>query len=70
MTKTDEDTAFLTPDDIAERLHPLTRQTVIRMARRGDLPMFKIANRWFMRPETFDAWRATRDAGLTLGRSA
>lgn len=68
--KTEIDTKLMTADDVAAALYPLTRQTVIRMARRGEIPMFKTANRWHMNPETFDQWRLARDAGLTLGRSA
>jgi len=64
------DETLLTPDDIAAAMPPLTRQTVVRLARRGEIPMFKVANRWFMNAETFEQWRLAMDAGLKLGRSA
>jgi excisionase family DNA binding protein len=64
-----EDNKILTADDLADELM-FSRQTVIRMARAGELPMFKVRNRWLMTSETFDSWKRAREVGLTIGRSA
>ena len=60
---------ILTADDLADELM-FSRQTVIRMARAGELPMFKIRNQWRITASAFDQWKRAREVGLTIGRSA
>ena len=46
---------LLTPEDIAELLQ-VDRETVYRMARRGDLPAIKVARHWRFRAAGIDRW--------------
>lgn len=39
------------------RIHPKTLQ---RMARRGEIPAYQIAHRWYFRASELDAWLKSR----------
>ena len=41
--------------DVAERLE-LSTNTVYTLAQRGELPAFKLAGKWRVRPEALEAW--------------
>jgi excisionase family DNA binding protein len=45
----------LTPEDVAALLG-IDRETVYRMARRGDLPAFKVSSRWRFLPSQLQRW--------------
>ena len=45
----------LTPEDVAVLLQ-IDRETVYRMARRGDLPAFKVSSRWRFLPSRLQRW--------------
>jgi excisionase family DNA binding protein len=45
----------LTPEDVAVLLG-IDRETVYRMARRGDLPAFKVSSRWRFLPSRLQRW--------------
>ena len=45
----------LTPEDVAMLLQ-IDRETVYRMARRGDLPAFKVSSRWRFLPSRLQRW--------------
>jgi excisionase family DNA binding protein len=45
----------LTPEDVAGLLQ-IDRETVYRMARRGDLPAFKVSSRWRFLPSRLQRW--------------
>ena len=45
----------MTPEDVAALLQ-VDRETVYRMARRGELPAFKVSNRWRFLPSRLQRW--------------
>jgi excisionase family DNA binding protein len=45
----------LTPEDVAVLLQ-IDRERVYRMARRGDLPAFKVSSRWRFLPSRLQRW--------------
>jgi excisionase family DNA binding protein len=45
----------MTPEDVAVLLQ-IDRETVYRMARRGELPAFKVSNRWRFLPSHLQRW--------------
>jgi excisionase family DNA binding protein len=45
----------LTPEDVAVLLR-IDRETVYRMARRGELPAFKVSSRWRFLPSRLQRW--------------
>lgn len=45
----------LTPEDVAALLQ-IDRETVYRMARRGQLPAFKVSSRWRFLPSRLQRW--------------
>jgi excisionase family DNA binding protein len=45
----------MTPEDVAVLLQ-IDRETVYRMARRGDLPAFKVSSRWRFLPSRLQRW--------------
>jgi excisionase family DNA binding protein len=45
----------LTPEDVAVLLQ-IDRETVYRMARRGELPAFKVSSRWRFLPSRLQCW--------------
>ena len=45
----------MTPEDVALLLQ-IDRETVYRMARRGELPAFKVSNRWRFLPSHLQRW--------------
>lgn len=45
----------MTPEDVAVLLR-IDRETVYRMARRGELPAFKVSNRWRFLPSHLQRW--------------
>jgi excisionase family DNA binding protein len=46
---------LLTPEDLAELLG-VDRETIYRMARRGELPAIKVARHWRFRAERIERW--------------
>jgi excisionase family DNA binding protein len=46
---------LLTPEDVAELLQ-VDRETIYRMARRGDLPAIKVARHWRFRAARIERW--------------
>src|SRR4051794_35709685 len=46
---------LLTPEDVAELLQ-VDRETVYRMARRGELPAIKVARHWRLRAARIERW--------------
>jgi excisionase family DNA binding protein len=45
----------LTPEEVAVLLQ-IDRETVYRMARRGDRPAFKVSSRWRFLPSRLQRW--------------
>ena len=45
----------MTPEDVAALLR-VDRETVYRMARRGELPAFKVSSRWRFLPSRLQRW--------------
>ncbi len=45
----------MTPEDVALLLR-IDRETVYRMARRGELPAFKVSSRWRFLPSRLQRW--------------
>ena len=45
----------MTPEDVAALLQ-VDRETVYRMARRGEIPAFKVSNRWRFLPSRLQRW--------------
>ena len=45
----------MTPEDVAVLLR-IDRETVYRMARRGQLPAFKVSSRWRFLPSHLQRW--------------
>jgi excisionase family DNA binding protein len=45
----------MTPEDVAVLLQ-IDRETVYRMSRRGELPAFKVSNRWRFLPSHLQRW--------------
>jgi excisionase family DNA binding protein len=58
---------LLTPEDLAELLQ-VDRETVYRMARRGELPAIKVARHWRFRATRIDRWLADLETGEHHGR--
>jgi excisionase family DNA binding protein len=46
---------LLTPEDLAELLG-VDRETIYRMARRGEMPAIKVARHWRFRAERIEHW--------------
>lgn len=46
---------LLTPEDVAELLQ-VDRETIYRMARRGELPAIKVARHWRFRAARIERW--------------
>jgi excisionase family DNA binding protein len=61
--------APLTADEVALELHH-SRASVLRWARSGQLPMYKVGRTWLINPETFDDWKRARQVGLAVTRAA
>ena len=56
MTALDETVEHpLTPEDVAALLQ-VDRETIYRMARRGELPAFKVSTRWRFLPSQLQRW--------------
>jgi excisionase family DNA binding protein len=51
----------MTPEDVAILLQ-IDRETVYRMARRGELPAFKVSNRWRFLPSHLQRWMEGQEA--------
>ena len=51
----------MTPEDVAVLLQ-IDRETVYRMARRGELPAFKVSNRWRFLPSQLQRWMEGQEA--------
>jgi excisionase family DNA binding protein len=52
----------LTPEDVAALLQ-IDRETVYRMARRGELPAFKVSSKWRFLPSRLQRWMEDQEAG-------
>jgi excisionase family DNA binding protein len=50
----------MTPEDVAAVLQ-IDRETVYRMARRGELPAFKVSSRWRFLPSALQRWMEEQD---------
>ena len=67
MTMFAERPAVMTIGEVASYLR-LHEQTVYKMAKNGDIPAFKVGNRWRFIQDDIDAWlRARRDSGIPAG---
>jgi excisionase family DNA binding protein len=53
----------LTPEDVAVLLR-IDRETVYRMARRGELPAFKVSSRWRFLPSRLQRWMEEQEQQL------
>jgi excisionase family DNA binding protein len=53
----------LTPEDVAVLLQ-IDRETVYRMARRGELPAFKVSSRWRFLPSRLQRWMEEQERQL------
>jgi excisionase family DNA binding protein len=53
---------LLTPEDVAELLR-VDRETIYRMARRGELPAIKVARHWRFRAARIDRWLRDLESG-------
>ena len=51
----------LTPEDVAELLH-IDRETVYRMARRHEIPAFKVGTKWRFRRAGLRVWMQALEA--------
>jgi excisionase family DNA binding protein len=51
----------LTPEDVAELLH-IDRETVYRMARRHEIPAFKVGTKWRFRRAGLSEWMQALEA--------
>jgi excisionase family DNA binding protein len=51
----------LTPEDVAELLH-VDRETVYRMARRHEIPAFKVGTKWRFRRASLRVWMQALEA--------
>ena len=51
----------LTPEDVAELLH-IDRETVYRMARRREIPAFKVGTKWRFRRAGLSVWMQALEA--------
>jgi excisionase family DNA binding protein len=51
----------LTPEEVAAVLQ-IDRETVYRMARRGELPGFKVSSRWRFLPSALQRWMEEEQA--------
>ena len=54
----------LTPQDVAVLLQ-IDRETVYRMARRGDLPAFKVSSRWRFLPSRRQRWKEEQEGQVS-----
>jgi excisionase family DNA binding protein len=54
----------LTPEDVAALLQ-VDRETVYRMARRGELPAFKVSRRWRFLPSHLQRWMEQQEGRRT-----
>jgi excisionase family DNA binding protein len=60
MTALDETVEHpLKPEEVAALLQ-IDRETVYRMARRGELPAFKVSSRWRFLPSQLQRWMEDR----------
>ncbi|HTE62299.1 MAG TPA: helix-turn-helix domain-containing protein [Solirubrobacteraceae bacterium] len=50
----------MTPEDVAV-LSQIDRETVYRMARRGELPAFEVSSRWRCLPSRLRRWIEEQD---------
>ena len=67
MTSVDDDGVErpLTPEDVAAVLQ-IDRETVYRMARRGELPGFKVSSKWRFLPSALQRWMEEQAAKSKL----
>lgn len=57
----------LTPEDVAALLQ-INRETVYRIARRGELPAFKVSSRWRFLPSRLQRWMEQQGGPTRVGR--
>ena len=55
----------MTPEDVAVLLQ-IDRETVYRMARRGELPAFKVSSRWRFLPSRLQRWMEEQERQAPL----
>jgi excisionase family DNA binding protein len=68
MTSRLRETKVLTPEEIESDLG-FSHQTVVRMCRAGELPAYKIRNRWRVNADAYDQWKRAQEGGLTISRA-
>src|SRR4029077_8647598 len=61
--------APLNADDVARELQQ-KRDTILRWARDGELPMYKVGRTCLINPDTFDQWKRARQVGLAVTRAS
>jgi excisionase family DNA binding protein len=61
--------APLNADDVARELQH-SRAVILRWARTGEIPMYKVGRRWLINPDTFDQWKRARQVGLAVTRAS
>ena len=59
----------LTADEVAAQLHH-SRAVILRWARQGELPMYKVGRTWLINPDTFEQWKSARQVGLAVTRAS
>jgi len=59
----------LSADEVAVQLRH-SRATVLRWARTGELPMYKVGRTWLINADTFEQWKAARQVGLAVTRDS
>lgn len=59
----------LNADDVARELQH-SRAVILRWARTGQLPMYKVGRRWLINPDTFEQWKRAREVGLSVTRAS
>jgi excisionase family DNA binding protein len=59
---------ILTLDEVAADLR-VPRRTVMDMAQRRELPMFKIRRTWRIHSDTYEEWKRAREAALMIPRT-
>ena len=62
MPKSELDLRAMTPDEVARRLS-VTRLTVYRLLKRGEIPAFKVGRQWRVKREILDDWIEEKSLG-------
>lgn len=59
---------ILTIKEVAEYLH-VNERTMYRLANKGEVPAFKVANAWRFKKEEIERWIAEQTAALQAERN-